>query len=96
MIWPEDVSFDGYTQKIKEWYDDKRHFISDPPISAQYALDLIFKTLIDDEEHFDYLTTIPENTEQVNSIMVEMILTKYSKKYRKYKKAKGEIKNECK
>ena len=55
MIWPEDVSFDGYCKKVSVWYDNPEHFIGDPPISAQYALDLIFKTLIDDKEHYEFL-----------------------------------------
>ena len=84
MIWNDDVSFDGFHRKISEWYKDPDHFIGDPPINAQYALDLIFKTLIDDKEQYPYLTTMPESREQVNSIMLELILMKYSKKYRKY------------
>ena len=84
MIWPEDVSFDGYCKKVSVWYDNPEHFIGDPPISAQYALDLIFKTLIDDKEHYEFLTTMPESTEQTNCIMLELILQKYSKRYRKY------------
>ena len=84
MIWPEDISFEGFSQKKKsEWYEDENHFIGDPPISAQYALDLVFKTLIDDKENCPFLTTIPESTEQVNSIMLEMILQKYRKYLRK-------------
>ena len=84
MIWPDDVSFEGYSKKISEWFESEDHFLGDPPISAQYALDLIFKTLVDDKENYPYLTTIPESPEQVNSIMLELILKKYSKKYRKY------------
>ena len=86
MIWPDDVSFEGYSKKVSEWFNDPNHFIGDPPIDAQYALDLIFKTLIDDSEHYPYLTTIPETNEQTNSIMLEVILRKYSRKYRKYLK----------
>lgn len=86
MIWFDDVSFDGYSKKKAEWFNDPEHFIGDPPVSAQYALDLIFKTLVDDKEHYEYLTTIPESTEQINSIMLELILRKYSKKYRNYLK----------
>lgn len=88
MIWPDDVSFEGYSQKVSEWFEQPDHFIGHPPISAQYALDLIFKTLIDDKEHYPYLTTIPESTEQANSIMLELILQKYSRKYRKYLRKK--------
>ena len=88
MIWPDDVSFEGYSQKVSEWFEQPDLFLGDPPISAQYALDLIFKTLIDDKEHYPYLTTIPESTEQTNSIMLELILKKYSKKYRKYLRKK--------
>ena len=88
MIWPSDVSFEGYSEKKRKWYSTPNHFIGDTPIPAQYALDLIFKTLIDDEENLEYLTTIPESAEQTNSIMLDMILQKYSRKYRKYLKFK--------
>ena len=88
MIWSADVSFDGYYQKISEWHKNPDHFIGDPPIGAQYALDLIFKTLIDDKEHYSYLTTVPESTEQINSIMLDLILWKYSKEYRQYLRKK--------
>lgn len=88
MIWPKDVSFEGFQKRIDEWYADKDFELCDPPINAQFALDLIFKTLIDDKENHPYLTTIPESTEQTNSIMLDLILTKYSRKYRKFKKEK--------
>ena len=85
MIWPDDISFEGFfLKKIDEWYKDPDNFIGDPAISAQYALDLIFKTLVDDKEHIPYLTAMPESTEQVNSIMLDMILKKYSRKYNRY------------
>lgn len=86
MIWSDDVSFEGYSQKKAEWFSQPDHFLGDPPISAQYALDLIYKTLIDSKEDCPYLTTLPETTEQTNSIMLEVILRKYSRKYRKYLK----------
>lgn len=84
MIWDNDISFEGWTKKKDDWYSET--FLGDPPVNAQYALDLIFKTLIDDEEHYSYLTTMPESTEQTNSIMLELILHKYSRKYRRYLK----------
>ena len=89
MIWPYDVSLEGYSKKVAEWFNDPNHFIGDPPIDAQYALDLIFKILIDDKENYPYLTSMPESTEQVNSIMLELILKKYSRKYRKHLKKYG-------
>lgn len=90
MFWPKDVSFEDYCKKKDNWwYSDPEHFLGDPPIDAQYALDLIFKTLIDDKEVYPYLTTMPETEEQTNSIMLELILRKYSKKYRKFLKKKG-------
>ena len=88
MIWPEDISFEGYSQKKDKWFKDQNIFIGDPPISSQYALDLIFKTLVDDKEHYEFLTTMPESIEQTNSIMLEIILRKYSRKYRKYLRKK--------
>lgn len=89
MIWDPDVSFEGFSKKYDEWYNGKEFELCDPPINAQFALDLIFKTLIDDEEKIPYLTTMPESTEQTNGIMLDMILTKYSKKYRKFKKKRS-------
>ena len=86
MIWNEEISFEGFSRKIKAFYEGKDFELCDPPISAQYALDLVFKTLIDDKEHYPYLTTMPESTEQTNSIMLDLILRKYSRKYRKYLK----------
>lgn len=88
MLWNPDISFEGFQKKIKSWYEEKNFELGDPPINAQFALDLIFKTLIDDKESYPYLTTMPESTEQTNSIMLDLILTKYSRKYRKFKKEK--------
>ena len=79
MIWPNHISFEAFQNKKDYW-------LCDPPIDAQFALDLIFKTLVDDKEHYSYLTTISESNEQTNSIMLDLILRKYSKKYRKFKR----------
>lgn len=84
MIWNKDISFAGFHKKIKEWYADKEFELCDPPIDAQFALDLIFKTLVDDKEKYPYLTTMAESTEQINSIKLDVILRKYSWKYRRY------------
>lgn len=94
MIWNDDISFDGFQKRIDEWYKDKEFELCDPPIDAQFALDLIFKTLVDDKENYDYLTTMPESTEQTNSIMLDLILRKYSRKYWNYvKKRRKEKRN---
>lgn len=84
MIWNDDISFEGFTKRIDEWYGDSDFKLGDPPIDAQFALDLIFKTLIDDKENYPYLTTMPESAAQTNSIMLDLILKKYSKEYVKY------------
>lgn len=84
MIWNDDISFEEFHKKIESWYKDGE--MTDCPIEPQYALDLIFKALIDDKENYPYLTTIPESTEQTNSIMLDMILNKYSREYRKFKR----------
>lgn len=87
MIWSKEISFDEFGEKASEWR--KEHgFIGDPPIDGQFALDLIFKTLIDDKKNFEYLTTVPESTEQVNSIKLDLILWEYSPKYRKWIKGR--------
>lgn len=95
MIWNDDISFEGFDKRINDWYKDKEFELADPPIGAQFALNLIFKTLVDDKEHYPYLTTMSECTEQTNSIMLDLILRKYSRKYRKHlkknrKKRKGD------
>ena len=86
MIWNDDISFEGFTKKINAWYEGKESELCDPPIDAQFALDLVFKTLVDDKDNYHYLTTNPESTEHINFIMLDLILFKYSKKYRKYLK----------
>ena len=89
MIWDADISFEGFQKRIESWYEGTAFELCDPPINAQFALDLIFKTLIDDKEKYPYLTTMPESTEQTNSIMLDLILTKYSREYRKFKRRKN-------
>ena len=84
MIWDKDISFEGFSKKINDWYANKEFELCDPPIDAQFALNLIFKTLVDDKENYPYLTTMPESTEQINSIKLDVILRKYSWKYRRY------------
>lgn len=86
LIWDDSISFEGFQKKIDNWYKDHEFELCDPPIDAQFALDLIFKTLIDDKKHYPYLTTIPESIEQTNAIMLDLILKKYSKQYRKFQK----------
>lgn len=92
MIWNDNISFEGFQKKIDNWYADKDFELCDPPIDAQFALDLIFKTLVDDKVDYSYLTTMSESTEQTNSIMLDLILRKYSRKYRRFKRQqkKGE------
>lgn len=84
MIWNKDTSFEGFQKRIDDWYKDNPFELCDPPIDAQFALDLIFKTLIDDKENYPYLTALSESTKQTNSIMLHLILKKYSRKYRKF------------
>lgn len=77
-----------FRRELKAGMREKEFELCDPPIDAQFALDLIFKTLIDDKGNYPYLTAMSESTEQTNSIMLDLILTKYSRKYRKFKKEK--------
>lgn len=75
MYWDDDISFEGYTKKVDEWYSHEENFLGDPPIEAQFALDLIFKTLVDDKEHFEYLTTLPESVEQTKVMCAYSLTT---------------------
>lgn len=86
MIWNKNISFEGFQKKIDDWYSDEDFKLTDPPIDAQFALNLIFKMLVDDKENYSYLTPMIESTEQTNSIMLDLILKKYSKKYREFVK----------
>ena len=67
MLWNENISFTGFRKKISDWYKDKESELCNPPIDAQYALDLIFKTLIDDKEKYPYLTSLSETTAALNA-----------------------------
>ena len=58
MIWDADISFEGFQKRIESWYEGKAFELCDPPINAQFALDLIFKTLIDDKEKYPYIQQI--------------------------------------
>ena len=84
MIWNKDTSFEGFQKRIDDWYKDNPSELCDPPIDAQFALDLIFKTLIDDKESYPYLMEPTESTEQTNSRMLHLILKKYSPEYKKF------------
>lgn len=86
MVWDTEISFDGFQKRKDEWQREQGPELCDPPIDAQFALDLIFKTLVDDKENYAYLTTIPETKEQINGIMLDLILKRYSRDYRNYLK----------
>ena len=89
MIWRSDISIESFRHKVIAWRSD--NFLGDVPIDAQYALDLIFKTLVDDKEHYPFLTAMPESEKQTNSIMLHEILYRYSRKYRRFiKKERNE------
>lgn len=86
MIWGKEISFEEFQKRIDDWYKGKDFELADPPIDAQFALDLIFKTLVDDKKHYPFLTTMPESVEQTNSLMLDEILRMYSRRYRRFKK----------
>lgn len=92
MLWDKDISFEGFQKKIDDWYGENKDELCDPPVDAQFALDLIFKTLVDDKENYPYLTAMSESVEQTNSIMLDLVLRKYSREYRKYLKKKDKEK----
>ena len=43
MIWDADISFEGFQKRIESWYEGKAFELCDPPINAQFALDLMSK-----------------------------------------------------
>lgn len=42
MLWGKDISFEGFQKKIDDWYGENKDELCDPPIGAQFALDLMF------------------------------------------------------
>lgn len=56
--------------------------LCDPPLDAQKALRFLTNYLLGE----NWYVTMPENQEQVNSVIVWEILNKYSKEFRKEKK----------
>lgn len=84
MIWDKKYDLNYFLDMVDKWNSET--FLGDCPIDPQYGLNLIFKTLIDDKEHYSYLTSMPECEQQTNSLVIDLILTKYSRKYRKLKK----------
>ena len=72
MIWNDSVSFEGFSKKINDWYSDKESELCDPPIDAQYALDLIFKTLIDDVKNANVYTPSPEHIVDEDEELIEV------------------------
>lgn len=86
MIWSDEISLEHFYKIVDD--NSKKYFLGDPAIDAQFGLDLLYKTLIDDKENAPYITTMPENAEQVNCIMLHELLYKYSRKYRRFLKKK--------
>ena len=66
--------------------------LCDPPLSAQSALQFLKDYLLGE----NWYVVMPENTEQINSVIVWEILNKYSKDFRKefkqrYKISRGNL-----
>lgn len=79
-VWKVDNEF-----KWSEWYDVNmcEDDLCDPPLDAQMALDILVEYLLTRDKGYTYLTALPESTQQVNSMAVDLILQKYSKDFKK-------------
>lgn len=65
----------------KEWAKDPDN-ICPPPLDPQMAIKFLTDYLIGE----DWYATMPMSTKQVNTEIVDLILEKYSKRYRKEKR----------
>lgn len=68
-------------QKFTEWLknDSIDCGVCDPPMEAQKAIDFLQNYLLGE----DWYVTVPESTQQVNTVIVFEILMKYSREFRK-------------
>lgn len=75
-------------EKFSDWL--KRNWEKDnlcpPPLNAQTAINILCNYLLCEND--DWYIVMPVNNEQANTLIVEEILSRYSKQYKK------EIKNE--
>ena len=79
---------DGF-EAMKDNICDTSCGLMPAPMEAQQALDILTSYLLGE----DYYVVMPMNTKQVNACVVEQILDKYSKQWRKdwkhYEKENG-------
>ena len=47
MLWPDDMSFEGFSKKIDDWYDGKDFEIFDPPNNLEFNSDYVLCMLND-------------------------------------------------
>ena len=79
--WKVDSNF-----KWSEWLKANKDLndMCDPPLSPQMALDILYEYLLPEYSRRSgsgYLTAMPESVLQVNTIVVDKILRRYSKEY---------------
>lgn len=86
----DDFSKKQYKRK-NEWYSNEINESFNKQIDAQSAIELIFKILINDYDKYQYLIGIADSMNKKNGIMLDIILTKYSRKYMKFKKNNKKI-----
>lgn len=72
----------NFSQWLEEHSDNNS--VTPPAMSAEQALDFIKDYLLGN----DWYTDSVGNGEQINTVIVEAILEKYSKRYRSEKKGK--------
>ena len=78
-------------KRTYEWYSYEINESFNKQIDAQSAIELMFKILINDYDRYQYLIGIADSMNKKNGIMLDIILTKYSRKYRKFKKNNKKI-----
>lgn len=78
-----DSSF-KWSEWVKTHVDD--YGLCDPALDAQTAINILYEYLLPEYSERDgcgYITSMPESQDQINSIIVNELLLRYSKSYKK-------------
>ena len=67
----------SFTNWLEFNSDAEKYGLCDPPLNAQAAINFLYEYLLGP----DWYVAISENTEQVNTVIVQQILLKYSDEY---------------
>jgi len=81
LLWNKNVSIEEFVQKQVDWRNSDE--VCTLPIDANYALDVLFKTLVPDNvRDLPVFSVLAKSREQANTVMLDLILYAVSPEYR--------------